>query len=58
MPRFLVSCKDYIQLGSQIQLANWLTMEEYTILRFYGSAVEPYKLQMHVTERVFVLEHV
>ncbi|WP_206093864.1 hypothetical protein, partial [Paludifilum halophilum] len=30
MPRLLVSCKDCIQLGSQIQLAEWFFMEEYT----------------------------
>ena len=41
MPRFLVSCKDCIQLGSQIQLVDCLFMEEYIVLRFYGSTVEP-----------------
>ena len=28
MPRFIVSCKYCIQLGSQIQLANWFFMED------------------------------
>ena len=58
MPRVLVSCKDCIQLGSQIQLADWLFMEKYTILSFYNSTVEPCKIQMHVIERVFALEYV
>ena len=58
MPRLLVSCKDCIQLGSQIQLTDWFFMEEYTNLRLYGSMVEPYKLPVHVVEKVFALEYV
>ena len=33
-------------------------MEDYTVLRFYGSAFEPCKLPIHVTKRVFALEYV
>ena len=33
-------------------------MEEYIVLRFYISVVEPCKLPMYVTERVFALEYV
>ena len=58
MPRLPMSCKDCIQLGSQIQLADWFFMEDYTMLRFYGLAVESCKLPTHVTERVFALEYV
>ena len=58
MPRLPMPCKDCIQLGSQIQLADWFFMEEYIVLRFYGLAVEPCKIPMHVTERVFSLEYV
>ena len=41
MPRLLVCCKDCIQLGSQIQLVDWFFMEDYTVLRFYGSIIKP-----------------
>lgn len=58
MPRLSVSCRDSIQLGTQIQLADWFFMEEYTVLRFYGSTVKPYILPIHVTERVFAMEYV
>lgn len=58
MPRFSFSCKQLIQLGSQIQLVDWYFMEDLTILRFYGSTVEPYKLTIQVTERVFSLKYI
>ncbi|GLJ04972.1 hypothetical protein SUGI_0007990 [Cryptomeria japonica] len=58
MPRLLVSYRDCIQLGSQIELADWFFMEEFTVLRFYGSTVKPYRLPIHVTDMVFALEYV
>lgn len=58
MPRLHVTCRNFIQLGSEIQLAEWYLMEEYTMLRFYDSWVEPYKLPIHLTKRVFALEYV
>ena len=39
-------------------MADWFFMEEYIVLRFYGSMVEPCKLPMHVIERVFALEYI
>ena len=58
MPRLHMTCKQFIYLRSQIQLVDWYFMEEYIVLRFYGSVVEPYKLPIHVTKRVFALEYV
>ena len=58
MPKFPMSCKDCIQLGSQIQLADWFFMEEYIVLRFNSLVVDPCKLSMHVIERVFALEYI
>ena len=49
---------DFFLVGSQIQLGHWFFMEEYIVLRFYGSTVEPCKLPMHVIEMVFALEYV
>ena len=49
MPRFPKSCRNCVQLGSQIQLVDWYFMEDYTMLRFYGSMVEPFKIPIHVT---------
>ena len=40
IPRLPMCCKDCIQLGSQIQLADWFFMEDYIVLMFYGSMVE------------------
>ena len=55
IPRLFVSCKDCIQLGSQIQLVDWFFMEDYIVLRFYGFAVELHKLPMHAIEMVFLI---
>ena len=58
MPKLPMSCKDCIHLGSQIQLADWFFMVDYTVLKFYGLAIELCKLPIQVTERVFALEYV
>lgn len=58
MPRLSTSCRDCIQLGSTIQLADRYLMEEYNVLRFYGSELQPQKLPMHVTQSMFVVEYV
>ena len=58
MPRLLESCGNCTQLRSQIQLADWHFMEDYIVLGFYNLIVEPFKLPIHVTQRVFALEYV
>lgn len=58
MPRLFVSCRNCTRLRSQIQLADQFLMEEFIVLRFYGSTINPPKNPIHIIEMIFTLDYV